>query len=57
MKYMPIPVLTPWYVYKSSHEYVFIIIFAKNLTLECIGNIKYYFCNSQENLKDSNNME
>ena len=23
MKYMHIPVLTPWYVYRSSHESVF----------------------------------
>ena len=35
---MSIPVLTPWYVYKSSHESVFImILFAKIFTLEFIG--------------------
>ena len=30
MKYMPIPILTPWYVYKSSHESVFYNDICKN---------------------------
>ena len=41
---MPTPVLTPWYVYKSSHESVFYkILFAKKFDTGFIG-LRPYMC-------------